>query len=68
MRDAAERVLAAQPGLRVDYLALTDPELATVDQQYRGPALLLVAGRVGATRLIDNAVLELTGTPRTEER
>jgi pantoate--beta-alanine ligase len=68
VRDAAERVLAAQPGLRVDYLALTDPELATVDQQYRGPALLLVAGRVGATRLIDNAVLELTGTPRTEER
>jgi pantoate--beta-alanine ligase len=68
VRDAAERVLAAQPGLRVDYLALTDPELATVDEQYRGPALLLVAGRVGATRLIDNAVLELTGTPRTEER
>ncbi len=68
VRDAAEGVLAAQPGLRVDYLELTDPELAPVDQQYRGPALLVVAGRVGATRLIDNAVLELTGTSRTEER
>jgi pantoate--beta-alanine ligase len=68
VRDAAAEVLAAQPGLVVDYLALTDPELVPVDEQYRGPALLLVAGRVGATRLIDNAVLELTGTPRTEER
>jgi pantoate--beta-alanine ligase len=41
--------------LDVDYLALTDPALRTAPE--RGPARLLVAARVGGTRLIDNVGL-----------
>jgi pantoate--beta-alanine ligase len=41
----------------VDYLALTDPELGPPPAH--GPARLLVAARVGATRLIDNAPVEI---------
>jgi pantoate--beta-alanine ligase len=64
-RDDAEAVLAVatkilddEPGVRVDYLALTGPDLGPVPES--GPARLLVAARVGATRLIDNVPLELT--------
>ena len=58
---AAEEVLAAEPAVAVDYLALTDTELEPVDREYRGAALLLVAARVGGTRLIDNVELFLGG-------
>lgn len=54
---AATAVLDAEPDLDLDYLALTDPDLEPVGPRYGGPALLLVAGRVGATRLIDNTTL-----------
>jgi pantoate--beta-alanine ligase len=64
-RDDAEAVLAVatkilddEPGVRVDYLALTGPDLGPVPES--GLARLLVAARVGATRLIDNVPLELT--------
>jgi pantothenate synthetase len=30
-----------------------------VDDRYRGPALVLVAARVGGTRLIDNQLVSL---------
>lgn len=58
VRRAARDVLVAEPGCRVDYLALVHPEtLDDVPEWYHGPALLAVAGRVGATRLIDNVLL-----------
>lgn len=54
---AAGEVLASEPGVDVDYLALADPDdLGAVTT---GDALLLVAARVGTTRLIDNTALTL---------
>ncbi|SDB97566.1 pantothenate synthetase [Sanguibacter gelidistatuariae] len=65
VRAAAEGMLAATPGVVVDYLALVDPTtVEDVPQTYVGPALLLVAARVGATRLIDNMAVELLAAPR----
>lgn len=58
VRCAAEAVLAAEPGVRVDYLVLVDPErLTDVADDHVGPALLVVAARVGTTRLIDNELV-----------
>ena len=54
---AARKVLSASTGLEVDYLALTDPALGPAP--VAGPARLLVAARVGTTRLIDNVPLTL---------
>jgi pantoate--beta-alanine ligase len=44
-------------GAKLDYLVLTDPELGPAPAA--GPARLLVAAWVGATRLIDNAPVTL---------
>jgi pantoate--beta-alanine ligase len=54
---AAHGVLAEHPGITLDYLALTGQDLR--EPPSRGPARLLVAGRVGTTRLIDNVALDL---------
>jgi pantoate--beta-alanine ligase len=63
VRRAARDVLVTEPGCRVDYLALVHPDtLDDVPEWYRGEALLGVAGRVGATRLIDNVPL-VVGRP-----
>jgi pantoate--beta-alanine ligase len=61
---AAQHVLdqAAKedPPLVPDYLALVEPDTFTpVKPGYTGGALLLVAGKVGSTRLIDNTPLTL---------
>jgi pantoate--beta-alanine ligase len=54
---AATKILDDEPGVRVDYLALQDPDLGPAPAE--GPARLLVAARVGPTRLIDNVPLRL---------
>ena len=59
---AAQEVLDGQGGALVDHLALVDPaSLAPVPDGAPGPALLVVAARVGATRLIDNVAVVLGG-------
>ena len=54
----------ADPPLVTDYLVLADPvTLADVPAGHSGSALLLVAGTVGKTRLIDNARLHFEAAP-----
>ena len=60
MTAAAQSVLAGEDGAVLDYLAIVDPTtFRPVDDGYRGRALVLVAARVGGTRLIDNRFVHL---------
>jgi pantoate--beta-alanine ligase len=56
-RAAATGVLAGEPEVDVDYLAILGPELAEAPAS--GEGRVLVAARVGSTRLIDNVPLVL---------
>jgi pantoate--beta-alanine ligase len=57
VRAVAAKFLSESTGIAVDYLALTDPSLGPAPSV--GPARLLVAARVGTTRLIDNVAVHL---------
>jgi pantoate--beta-alanine ligase len=57
---AARAVLDAAP-VELDYLTLTDPDLGPAPEV--GPGRLLVAARVGTTRLIDNLHVEVGHKP-----
>jgi pantoate--beta-alanine ligase len=57
--DAAGRLLAAEPGVAVDYLALVDENTWADADNETARARLLVAARVGTTRLIDNVSIDL---------
>ena len=64
----AAGILNEASGVVVDYLALVDP--VTVDEvpaDHTGPALLLVAARVGTTRLIDNEAVDVVAPPHGPE-
>lgn len=60
---AARAAIEGVAGVEVDYLVLTDPDLGPAPSS--GPARLLVAARVGTTRLIDNAPVDLRGVAPT---
>jgi pantoate--beta-alanine ligase len=55
MREAIE----SAPDARIDYVALVDPETLEPVERIEGRALAALAVRIGATRLIDNRLLEI---------
>lgn len=60
---AGRAVLDGEPLVTLDYLEIVDPDdFAPVDDTRRGTVLVLVAARVGATRLIDNTSVDLDVT------
>jgi len=61
-RAVLDAAATARPSVQLDYLVLADPSsFAEVGPGYRGSAVLLVAARVGTTRLIDNVSLDIGG-------
>ncbi|MCU1550746.1 MAG: pantoate--beta-alanine ligase [Glaciihabitans sp.] len=59
---AAQGTLMGEPLVSLDYLKIVNPEtFLPADDGYCGPALALIAARVGTTRLIDNGRIVLTG-------
>ncbi|ROS78818.1 pantoate--beta-alanine ligase [Cellulomonas sp. PhB143] len=63
----AAGMLDERPGVDVDYLVLVDPTtVEEVGPGFSGPALLLVAARVGTTRLIDNLAVRISQTGRAD--
>ena len=58
LRQIGKQVIAEEPGARLDYFAIVDPDtLDAVEDAARG-ALVAVAAYVGTTRLIDNILLK----------
>ena len=63
-RDAAgliatsRRLLDLEPGIKTDYVEIVDAESLEPVTVLRNRGLILVAARVGKTRLIDNALIE----------
>jgi pantoate--beta-alanine ligase len=57
---AAQGTLMGEPLVALDYLKVVDPDtFLPTDDGYRGSALVLVAAKVGTTRLIDNERISL---------
>ncbi|HEY7075256.1 MAG TPA: pantoate--beta-alanine ligase [Solirubrobacteraceae bacterium] len=59
----AARAELAGAAVTADYVALVDPDSFEPLARLDGPAVLAVAARVGAVRLIDNVPLEPVGAP-----
>ena len=57
---AAQSVLMDEDLVKLDYLKVVNPRtFLPVDDGYRGPARVLIAAKVGSTRLIDNDAIYL---------
>ena len=54
---AGSKAVASEPGVRLDYFEIVDPDTLDPVDKVAKPALVAVAAYVGNTRLIDNTVL-----------
>lgn len=54
----------AEPSIKVEYLTIVDPETLGAVTEVTTRVVALVAARVGATRLIDNAIIEPSSPAR----
>ena len=57
LRTTMRKALEQSPMIRVDYLTVCDPDTLTPLRRVGKKALLTIAARIGATRLIDNVLL-----------
>jgi pantoate--beta-alanine ligase len=55
---ALRRVIDAEPAVALDYAEIVDAETLEPVLSLRGECLILLAAKVGKTRLIDNALIE----------
>ncbi len=55
---AVRRLLDSEPGVKTDYVEIVDAESFEPVTLLRNRCLVLIAARVGKTRLIDNALIE----------
>ncbi|HEX2350997.1 MAG TPA: pantoate--beta-alanine ligase [Ktedonobacterales bacterium] len=61
-RAAMRAVIAAEPLATLDYAEVCDPDTCLPLVTIQAPALLAIAARIGATRLIDNYLLRADGS------
>jgi pantoate--beta-alanine ligase len=64
LRERAVAAMAAR-SVEPEYVALVDPDTFEVMETARGRVLLAVAARVGATRLIDNLLIDIPAQAAT---
>jgi pantoate--beta-alanine ligase len=58
LTEDARRVISAEPLAKIDYVELVNADTFETTQHVRGTCYLLLAVRFGATRLIDNLLIE----------
>jgi pantoate--beta-alanine ligase len=59
IREHVQNLIASETGVELDYVSVADDgTLEELEDRIESPALVLVAARVGRTRLIDNVALK----------
>ena len=56
--DEMKRVIETAPSAKIDYIYVADPDTLLEMERVAGNVVILLAVRVGATRLIDNRIVE----------
>ena len=64
LESAGREVISEEPGARLDYLAIVDPNTLDPIGDISKGALVAVAASIGSTRLIDNLVVHGAGSAR----